>query len=61
MRCVSITVGLAWDWVNEKLYWTDYCGNYIAFYDPASGDRKNLINTGSSTDPRDIVVDPGTG
>jgi hypothetical protein len=58
---ISCPLGLAWDWVNEKLYWTDYCGNYIAFYDPASGDRKNLINTGSSTDPRDIVVDPGTG
>ena len=52
--------GIAWDWINEKLYWTDECDNVIEVYDPSSGHRKTLISTGTNTDPRGIVVDPGT-
>ena len=52
--------GIAWDWINEKLYWTDYCDNDIEVFDPSSGYRKVLINTGSNTDPSDIIVDPTT-
>jgi len=50
--------GLAWDWVNKKLYWTDYCANDIEVYDPSTGYRRVLITTGSSSNPRGIVVDP---
>lgn len=54
------TDGVAWDWVGEKLYWTDECNNEIEVYDPATQNRKVLIDTGSSSNPRGIVVDPGT-
>ena len=53
------TEGLAWDWVNEKLYWTDYCQDHIEVYDPVSLHRRVLTATG--TNPFGIVVDPGTG
>ena len=52
--------GLAWDWVNAKLYWTDYCADDLEVYDPATGDRKVLIRTGTNTNPRGIVLDPST-
>ena len=52
------TEGLAWDWVNEKLYWSDACDNDIEVYDPRTGDRQVLIHTGSTSDPRQIVLDP---
>ena len=54
------TDGVAWDWVGEKLYWTDECNNRIEVYDPATRNRRVLIDTGSSSNPRGIVVDPGT-
>ena len=53
--------GLAWDWVNEKLYWADAGTNKIEVYDPANTNRRVLINTGSNTDPADIIVDPNNG
>lgn len=52
--------GIAWDWVNEKLYWTDYCDDDIEVYEQSTGYRKVLINTGSNTSPKDIIVDPST-
>ena len=60
MSCYCKTEGLAWDWIGEKLYWTDTCDNDIEVFDPATGDRKVLISTGSNTDPRGIVLDPTT-
>ena len=55
-----LTDGLAWDWVNRKLYWTDNCADDIEVFDPATGDRKVLIRTGSNSAPRSIVLDPAT-
>lgn len=52
--------GLAWDWVNQKLYWTDYCDDDIEVYDPVSRARRVLFDTGL-TEPYAIVVDPTTG
>ena len=52
--------GLAWDWVNEKLYWTDECNNHIKAYDPRTGNVTLLLETGATTNPRSIVVDPAT-
>jgi DNA-binding beta-propeller fold protein YncE len=58
--CLSFFAeGLAWDWINEKLYWTDYCQDEIEVYDPVSNYRRVLLSTGTS--PYSIVVDPGTG
>ena len=51
--------GLAWDWVNEKFYWTDHCQDEIEVYDPSTQNRRMLIRTG--TNPFSIIVDPGTG
>ncbi len=50
--------GLAWDWVNKKLYWTDAAEQDIEVLDPQTGYRKVLINTGAGSMPRAIVVDP---
>lgn len=59
--CVYIYIaGLAWDWINQKLYWTDYCYDDIAVYDPSTQARKVLFN-GDLSEPRAIVVDPTTG
>ena len=50
--------GLAWDWVNKKLYWTDADDNDIEVIDPVTNHRKLLISTGSTANPRAIVLDP---
>jgi len=52
--------GLSWDWINQKLYWTDECNNKIEVFDPLTGDRKTLLETGPGSNPRGIVVDPTT-
>ena len=56
---IVLTEGLAWDWVNEKLYWTDHCLDEIKVYDPVTQHQGVLIRTG--TNPFAIIVDPGTG
>ena len=53
--------GIAWDWINEKLYWNDVCKDTIEVFDPATGYRRVLLYTGTSSNNRDIVVDPTTG
>ena len=53
--------GIAWDWINEKLYWTDSCKDVIEVYDINTGYRKILVYTGSNSNNKDIVVDPTTG
>ena len=55
------TDGLAWDWATKKVYWTDSGRRRVEVYDPERDVRKQLINTGPNTLPRDIVVDPSTG
>ena len=53
--------GLAWDWIRQQLYWTDSALNKIEVFDPATGYRKTLHNTGLNSNPADIVVDPNKG
>ena len=53
--------GLAWDWINEKLYWTNPDNKTIEVYDPNTTYRKVLANTGPESSPRAIVVDPSKG
>ena len=52
--------GIAWDWVNKKLYWTDLADDDIEVFDPDTNYRKVLFKTGSQSQPRGIVVDPST-
>ena len=54
------TVGMAWDWINQKLYWTDSSNDDIEVYDPSTQVRRVLFDTGLSA-PYAIVVDPTTG
>ena len=63
LKCIILYLaeGIAWDWINEKLYWTDSIQNKIEVYDPDTGYRKLLFSTGSNTDPADIVLDPNNG
>ena len=51
---------IAWDWINQKLYWTDRDNDTIGVYDPIRNIQKVLINTGPGSQPRAIVVDPST-
>ena len=57
MLCI-LSEGLAWDWINQKLYWTDSSTEKIEVYDPISGSRKVLFYLGSGSELGDIVVDP---
>jgi hypothetical protein len=57
--CTSHADGLAWDWVSQKIYWTDNCDDDIEVYDTITGYRAVLFNTGLSQ-PHAIVVDPST-
>ena len=52
--------GLAWDWINEKLYWTDPEDVEIEVYDPATDHRRSLLSTGTFSVPRGLAVDPTT-
>jgi len=54
----SLVDGLAWDWVNRKLYWTDAQERDIEVLDALNGQRKLLVSTGNTTTPRAIIVDP---
>ena len=57
---VNCTDGLAWDWVNHVLYWTDAGDRDIEVYDAYNGHRKKLIQSGPNAKPRAIVLDPAT-
>lgn len=52
--------GIAWDWLSKKLYWSDSEHREIEVLDPNSGDRMQLVETGLTTIPRDVAIDPNT-
>ena len=49
---------LSFDWASNKLYWTDFEAQNINIFDLTSGYRANIIQIGSGTNPRGIVLDP---
>ena len=59
MYCIIFAEGLAWDWINDKLYWTDATMDEIVVYDVNRRYKAILFNTGLSY-PAVIVVDPTT-
>lgn len=57
----SFPAGLAWDWINEKLYWADLGVREIGVFDPSTGDRRVLFtidSPGSPFAPRALIIDP---
>ena len=53
--------GVAWDWINENLYWADPWTREIGVFDPSTGDRRVLFDVdspGTSFGPRALVIDP---
>lgn len=57
---VKFIAGLAWDWLNQKLYWADHCDDDIEVYDPSTQVRRVLFDSGL-VQPHALVVDPTTG
>lgn len=55
-----VSDGLAWDWLNEKLYWTDSKHREIEVLDIISGQRRRVVDTGLDSIPRALVVDPNS-
>ena len=49
---------VAWDWINNKLYWTDNAEQEIEVYDLTNAYRRVLLYTGNTSAPIGIVVDP---
>ena len=56
----SQPVGLAVDWINDKLYWTDAKFDRIEVLDLNSSKRSVLVSTGLDR-PRGIAVHPTRG
>lgn len=54
------TDGIAVDWVNNKLYWTDAIYTMLDVIDLNTLQRKTLIDFTDDAFPRAIVVDPST-
>ncbi|XP_061604661.1 low density lipoprotein receptor a [Phyllopteryx taeniolatus] len=49
--------GIAFDWIHNKLYWTDSIRNTISVV-TADGDRRKTLFSQGLSKPRSIVVDP---
>lgn len=55
--CLVSPAGLAYDWITDKLYWTDAGTNRIEVAN-ANGTMRTLLAWDNIDKPRDIVVDP---
>ena len=57
---LGVPVGLALDWLHDRLYWTDSESNTIESSDLDGGRRTIVVYSGLDK-PRDIVLDPERG
>ena len=55
-----LTDGLAVDWVNEKLYWTEATVSEVLVMDIKQQQKKTLIVNHNGSTTRAIAVDPTT-
>ena len=56
----SFTEDIALDWVGNTLYWTESVTGNIEALDLDTFERIVILNTGGSTIPRGIALDPFT-
>jgi len=54
----SCSAGMAVDWINDKLYWTDQALHRIEEYDLKTSQRRVVLTTGSESTPTGIAVYP---
>ncbi|KJH48003.1 Low-density lipoprotein receptor repeat class B [Dictyocaulus viviparus] len=57
---LSTVEGIAVDWINDLIYWTDSYYDYIQV-SKTDGSMRTTVLTGNIHNPRDIVVDPSRG
>ena len=55
---LSFSAGLAVDWINDKLYWTDRDLHRIEEYDLKTSQRRVVITTGTRSTPTGIAAYP---
>ena len=55
---ITFSEGIAVDWVNNKLYFTDRSLDIVGVFDPINSYYTVLIETGQLSEPRAIVLDP---
>ena len=55
-----LTVGLAVDWVNDKLYWTEATVGEVLVMDITQRQKRTLIVNYDGSITRAIAVDPAT-
>lgn len=59
IMCISAE-GVAWDWVNQRLYWTDTSKQVIEVLDTRADQRTTILFTGNVSIPRGLEIDPAT-
>ena len=57
MFALPVPVGVAVDWVNDKVYWTDMATGTIEVCE-LNGSRKKLLFSSNLEKPRAIILDP---
>ena len=55
---LSLSVDLAVDWLNNKLYWVDGTSKLIEEYDIISGNRRIVTSTGTNSRPAALALYP---
>ncbi len=53
--------GLAVDWINDKLYWTDRSNLRIEVYDLHTSKRSTIVSTGAGSLPLGLAIYPYPG
>ncbi len=52
--------GVAYDWINDNIYWTDFSTNTINVA-KSDGSYKMVLYDADMDEPRSIAVDPSDG